>query len=181
MFPKDTNPAGNIFGGVILSYIDIAAGVAARTVTKHNTVTVCMNTVVFKRPVKVGDLCIFRTEIVKIGRTSVTVKVTVEADRDGTIIPVTEGEAVFVAVDEFDRPIPLDSPLGTLGEEQPQPTTETPNPVCNTENAASENAHADKHDHEHEQRGPCHGHAEPEVKKDKKKKKDKDKKKKKKK
>ncbi|MBN9397222.1 MAG: acyl-CoA thioesterase [Candidatus Melainabacteria bacterium] len=115
MFPKDTNPAGNIFGGVILSYIDIAAGVAARGVTHHRTVTVCMKEVVFEKPVKVGDICTFWTEIIKTGRTSITIRVRVEAERGGEIFPVTEGEAIFVAVDKLDRPIPLDSPLGTLG------------------------------------------------------------------
>ena len=115
MFPKDTNPAGNIFGGVILSYIDIAAGVAARGVTHHRTVTVCMKEVVFEKPVKVGDICTFWTEILKTGRTSITIRVRVEAERGGEIFAVTEGEAIFVAVDKLDRPIPLDSPLGTLG------------------------------------------------------------------
>jgi acyl-CoA thioesterase YciA len=115
MFPKDTNPSGNIFGGVILSNIDIAAGVAARSATMHRTVTVCMKEVIFERPVKVGDILTFWADIIKTGRTSVTIRVKVEAERRGQTIPVTEGEAIFVAVDEKDRPIPLDSPLGTQG------------------------------------------------------------------
>jgi acyl-CoA thioesterase YciA len=115
MFPKDTNPSGNIFGGVILSNIDIAAGVAARAATMHRTVTVCMKEVIFERPVKVGDILTFWADIIKTGRTSVTIRVKVEAERRGQTIPVTEGEAIFVAVDEKDRPIPLDSPLGTQG------------------------------------------------------------------
>lgn len=115
MFPRDTNPAGNIFGGVILSYIDIAAGVAARTVTRHNTVTVCMKEVVFKEPVKVGDILTFWADVVKVGRTSITIRVKVDATRGNRVIAVTEGETVFVAVDKFDRPIPVDAPVGTLG------------------------------------------------------------------
>jgi len=115
MFPKDTNPSGNIFGGVILSNIDIAAGVAARAATMHRTVTVCMKEVIFERPVKVGDILTFWADIIKTGRTSVTIRVKVEAERRGQTIPVTEGEAIFVAVDEKDRPIPLDSPIGTQG------------------------------------------------------------------
>jgi acyl-CoA thioesterase YciA len=115
MFPKDTNPSGNIFGGVILSNIDIAAGVAARAVTLHRTVTVLMKEVQFRLPVKVGDILTFWADVVRTGRTSVTIRVRVEADRRGEIIPVTEGEAIFVAVDEKDRPIPLDSPPGTQG------------------------------------------------------------------
>ncbi|MFA6213581.1 MAG: hotdog domain-containing protein [Candidatus Obscuribacterales bacterium] len=119
MFPKDTNPSGNIFGGVILSNIDIAAGVAARAATMHRTVTVCMKEVIFKRPVKVGDILTFWADIIKTGRTSVTIRIKVEAERRGETIPVTEGEAIFVAVDEKDRPIPLDSPLGTQGVDDP--------------------------------------------------------------
>lgn len=108
MFPADTNPAGNIFGGVILSYIDIAAGVATRKLTKHNTVTVCMKEVVFKEPVKVGDILTFWTEVVRVGHTSMTIRVKVEATRGDRVIQVTEGETVFVAVDKNDRPVPLD-------------------------------------------------------------------------
>ena len=123
MFPKDTNPSGNIFGGVILSNIDIAAGVAARAATMHRTVTVCMKEVIFKRPVKVGDILTFWADIIKTGRTSVTIRIKVEAERRGETIPVTEGEAIFVAVDEKDRPIPLDSPLGTQGVDDPAEVT----------------------------------------------------------
>ena len=126
MFPKDTNPSGNIFGGVILSNIDIAAGVAARAATMHRTVTVCMKEVIFKRPVKVGDILTFWADIIKTGRTSVTIRVKVEAERRGETIPVTEGEAIFVAVDEKDRPIPLDSPIGTQGVDDPADVTVQP-------------------------------------------------------
>lgn len=125
MFPKDTNPSGNIFGGVILSNIDIAAGVAARSATMHRTVTVCMKEVIFERPVKVGDILTFWADIIKTGRTSVTIRVKVEAERRGQTIPVTEGEAIFVAVDEKDRPIPLDSPLGTQGVDPTDSSTAT--------------------------------------------------------
>ena len=125
MFPKDTNPWGSIFGGVILSNIDIAASVATRSITRHRAVTVCMKEVVFKQPVKVGDILTFWTDVIKVGRTSVTIRVKVEAERRGEniherlgeTIPVTEGEVTFVAVDDQDRPIPLDSPIGTLGTE----------------------------------------------------------------
>lgn len=141
MFPADTNPSGNIFGGVILSHIDIAAGVAAKQVTHHRTVTVCMKEVVFKKPVKVGDILTFWTDILKVGRTSVTIRVKVEAERRGKIIHVTEGEAIFVAVDEQDRPIALDSPLGTQGVDvaetadpasasAPAPVTAAPAPAA---------------------------------------------------
>lgn len=129
MFPKDTNPSGNIFGGVILSNIDIAAGVAARSATMHRTVTVCMKEVIFERPVKVGDILTFWADIIKTGRTSVTIRVKVEAERRGQTIPVTEGEAIFVAVDEKDRPIPLDSPLGTQGVDPADSTATAAGPA----------------------------------------------------
>ncbi|MBK7840175.1 MAG: hypothetical protein IPJ49_21340 [Candidatus Obscuribacter sp.] len=116
MFPKDTNPSGNIFGGIILSHIDIAGAVAARQLTPHRVVTVTMDAVLFKRPVVVGDILTCWTEIVKKGRTSIKVKILVEAERQGKIIHVTEGTATYVAVDEQHRSIPWDSPVGTQGE-----------------------------------------------------------------
>jgi len=109
MFPKDTNPSGNIFGGIILSHIDVAGAIAARLHSKHRMVTVCMKEVVFKRPVKVGDILTCWTDVVAKGRTSVTVKIKVEAERHGEVIHVTDGEAIYVAVDAQDRPIALDS------------------------------------------------------------------------
>ena len=109
MFPADTNPAGNIFGGIILSHIDVAGAIAARLHSKHRMVTVCMKEVVFQKPVKVGDILTCWTDVVKVGRTSVTVKIRVEAERQGEVIHVTDGEAIYVAVDNDDKPIPLDS------------------------------------------------------------------------
>jgi len=109
MFPKDTNPSGNIFGGIILSHIDVAGAIAARLHSKHRMVTVCMKEVVFKKPVKVGDILTCWTDVTAKGRTSVTVKIRVEAERHGEIIHVTDGEAIYVAVDNQDRPIALDS------------------------------------------------------------------------
>lgn len=116
MFPKDTNPSGNIFGGIILSHIDIAGAVAAKQLTPHRVVTVTMDAVLFKRPVVVGDILTCWTEIVKKGRTSIKVKILVEAERQGQIIHVTEGTATYVAVDEQHRSIPWDSPVGTQGQ-----------------------------------------------------------------
>jgi acyl-CoA thioesterase YciA len=108
LMPRDTNAWGTIFGGVILSYIDLAGGVEARKTGGHTFVTVAMREVVFHHPVYVGDLVSFYTRTERIGRTSVTVKVMVEAARrDGRRIKVTEAEAVYVAVDENRRPIPV--------------------------------------------------------------------------
>lgn len=113
MFPKDTNPSGNIFGGIILSHIDIAGAIAAKQLTEHRVVTVAMDTVIFKKPVLIGDILTCWTEVIKKGRTSIQVKVTVEAERHGEIISVTEGNATYVAVDKDHSPVPWNTPLGT--------------------------------------------------------------------
>jgi len=110
LMPKDTNAHGTIFGGVILSYIDIAAAIEARKHTLKKIVTKAMHEVVFVAPVFVGDIVSLYTSLVRIGRTSITVKVLVEADRvkhPGELVRVTEAEVVYVAVDAHRRPIPV--------------------------------------------------------------------------
>ena len=110
LMPKDTNAHGTIFGGVILSYIDIAAAIEVRKHTLKKIVTKAMHEVVFVAPVHVGDLVSFYTELVRIGRTSITIKVLVEADRvrqPGERVVVTEAEVVYVAIDENRRPVPI--------------------------------------------------------------------------
>ena len=110
MMPRDTNPAGTIFGGVILSYIDQAGAEEARRHGADRVVTVAMKEVVFHEPVYVGDLVSFNTSLVSCGRTSVTVIVTVEAARSGarnTLARVTDAEITYVNVDADGRPIPL--------------------------------------------------------------------------
>jgi acyl-CoA thioesterase YciA len=119
LLPKDTNAYGTIFGGVILSNIDLASAVEARRVAAHRYVTKAMHEVEFHEPVFVGDLVDFYTETIRIGRTSVTVKVSVEAERwgrppsvagttgHGERVKVTEAEVVLVAVDQFGRPVPI--------------------------------------------------------------------------
>ena len=110
LMPKDTNAHGTIFGGVILSYIDIAAAIEVRKHTSKQIVTKAMHEVVFVAPVFVGDIVSFYTELVRIGRTSITIKVLVEADRvksPGERARVTEAEVVYVAVDENRRPVPV--------------------------------------------------------------------------
>lgn len=110
MMPKDTNPLGSIFGGHILSLIDQAAGQHARTIAPKKYVTKIMREVSFHAPVYVGDSVSFYTETMKLGTTSVTVKVEVEALRgvDGVqSCKVTSAEVVMVAVDKDNRPIPI--------------------------------------------------------------------------
>ena len=111
LLPKDTNALGTIFGGVILSHIDLASAVEARKVARRRYVTKAMREVEFHEPVFLGDIVNFFTETVRVGRTSITVKVTVEAERwgggEGERVMVTQAEVVLVAVDEQGRPTPV--------------------------------------------------------------------------
>jgi acyl-CoA thioesterase YciA len=112
MLPKDTNPLGTIFGGVILSHIDLASAVEARRTARRRWVTKAMREVEFHEPVFLGDIVNFFTETVRVGRTSITVRVEVEAERwggghRGEHVKVTEAEVVLVAVDESWRPVPI--------------------------------------------------------------------------
>jgi acyl-CoA thioesterase YciA len=114
MMPRDTNPQGTIFGGVLLSYIDQAGAVAAREYQPHRFVTVAMDKVEFKQPVFVGDVLSFHAQVVKVGRTSLTVHVSVESQRFADpreVVPVTEAELVYVAVNENREPVPVGRPL----------------------------------------------------------------------
>ena len=112
MMPRDTNVHGTIFGGIILSYIDQAGAVAARGHGCFNVVTVAMDRVVFHEPVYVGDLVSFRTRTVHVGRTSMRIRVTVEAMRyaDNALVTVTDAEVVYVNVGPDRRPAPIPGP-----------------------------------------------------------------------
>jgi acyl-CoA thioesterase YciA len=111
LLPKDTNELGTIFGGVILSHIDLASAVEARKIAPHRYVTKAMREVEFHQPVRLGDVVNFFTETARVGRTSLTVRVSVEAERwaDGGCqrVQVTEAEVVLVAVDTAGRPTPI--------------------------------------------------------------------------
>ncbi len=111
LLPKDTNALGTIFGGVILSHIDLASAVEARKMAARRYVTRFMREVEFHQPVFLGDIVSFFTETVRVGRTSITVKVTVEAERwgagRGEKVKVTEAEVVLVAVGPDGRPTPV--------------------------------------------------------------------------
>lgn len=110
LLPRDTNAHGTIFGGILLSQIDLAGAVEARRHTAHRVVTVAMKQVEFHRPVFVGDVISFYTKLIRKGRTSVTVHVDVEArrhDAPDTVAQVTEAEVIFVAVDDDGNKRPL--------------------------------------------------------------------------
>ncbi len=110
MLPRDTNPGGTIFGGVILSHLDQAGGIEARKHADKLFVTVAMRGVEFIAPVYVGDVVSFYTRTIRIGRTSVTVGIIVEAMRyhnSNEVVRVMEAEAIYVAVDDQRKPIPV--------------------------------------------------------------------------
>jgi acyl-CoA thioesterase YciA len=104
MMPRDTNAHGTVFGGIILSYIDVAGGVEAIRHTKHERfVTVAMKEVIFHEPVYIGDLVSFYARTLNVGKTSITIHVDVEAERfgmHGQKVKVTSAEVTFVAINQ---------------------------------------------------------------------------------
>jgi acyl-CoA thioesterase YciA len=110
MMPRDLNAHGTIFGGIILSHIDQAGVVEAYQHSDHKLVTVALREVKFIAPVFVGDLVSFYAEILKIGTTSITVRVTVDAKRAAPphdTVRVTAAEVIYVAVDDAGKPTPV--------------------------------------------------------------------------
>jgi acyl-CoA thioesterase YciA len=111
--PRDTNAAGDIFGGWIMSQVDIAGSLAAARRARGRIVTVAVNAFHFKKPVFVTDVVSFYAEVVKTGTTSVTVDVQVFAERGryspdgGEVVKVTEAVLTYVAIDEQGRKRPL--------------------------------------------------------------------------
>jgi len=116
MMPRDTNAHGTVFGGIILSYIDVAGGVEAVRHTKHERfVTVAMKEVIFHEPVFIGDLVSFYARTLKVGNTSITVHVDVEAERfgmHGQKVKVTSAEVTFVAINQFREKVKIGSQAG---------------------------------------------------------------------
>lgn len=114
--PRDTNQHGTIFGGVLLSYIDQAGAVGARHEMRcagwpdRRIVTVAMKSVEFNRPVFVGDVVSFWSQVIHLGKTSISMRVSVEAERDGKVQKLTQAEVTYVAVELVDnvpRPVPI--------------------------------------------------------------------------
>lgn len=113
MQPQDTNALGSIFGGVILSEIDLAAAITAHRLHPDRIVTVAMDKIEFKEPVFVGDLVSFFGTVTRVGRTSITVAIAVWAERrlNGyDCCLVTEATVTMVAVDENFKPVPVSHP-----------------------------------------------------------------------
>lgn len=107
--PADTNPAGDIFGGWLMSQMDMAGEITARQRTRSRVVTVAVNAMTFHEPVHVGDVVSCYTLIERVGRTSITVKIEAVAMRQdsGKNVPVTEGVFVYVALDKNGHPTPV--------------------------------------------------------------------------
>lgn len=103
--PKDTNASGDIFGGWLLSQMDVAGGIAAAEVAVGRVATVAIDGMAFLTPVHVGAVVTCYTDVLEVGRTSVRimVEVWINSKHDGEPIKVTEGEFVFVAIDENGR------------------------------------------------------------------------------
>jgi acyl-CoA thioesterase YciA len=111
--PADTNQHGDIFGGWIMSQVDIAGGVLAAQRARGRVATVAVNSFAFKQPVRVGDVVTFFAEITRTGTTSITVGVEVYAQRDPDdtqTVKVTEASLTYVAVDATGRPRVLPGP-----------------------------------------------------------------------
>ena len=108
--PADTNPAGDIFGGWLMSQMDSAGGMAAVQRCGGRVVTVAVNAMVFHRPVKVGDILCVYTDIVRVGRSSMHIRIEVWVRRFISNLheKVTEGEFTYVAIDENGRSRPVD-------------------------------------------------------------------------
>jgi len=107
--PADANPSGDIFGGWVLSQMDIAGGVKASARAKGRVATVAIDAMTFHLPVYVGDVLCVYAEVEKVGRTSITVHLEAWAlrQRNGERVRVTEGRFIFVALDEQGRPRPV--------------------------------------------------------------------------
>jgi acyl-CoA thioesterase YciA len=108
--PADSNANGDIFGGWVMAQVDLAGSVLPARYAKGRMATVAVNQFIFKQPVRVGDILSFYSEVTKVGRTSVTVKVEVFAERfqsQGQYVKVTEASLTYVAIDEAGRPRPI--------------------------------------------------------------------------
>ncbi|MDB9971334.1 acyl-CoA thioesterase [Alphaproteobacteria bacterium] len=109
--PADTNPSGDIFGGWVLSQMDLAGSVLARQITKKRVTTVAVDKMRFHKPIMVGDIVSFYTEVNRTGNTSITIDITTMVTRKNNLlgedqaIMVTEGKFVYVCIDAKGKPI----------------------------------------------------------------------------
>ena len=108
--PADTNGNGDIFGGWVMAHVDLAGAVIPARYVQGRMATVAVNEFIFKQPVRVGDILSFYANVSRIGRTSISVKVEVYAERfgaQGQFVKVTEASLTYVAIDDEGRPRPI--------------------------------------------------------------------------
>ena len=108
--PADCNANGDIFGGWVMAQVDLAGSVIPARYAEGRMATVAVNEFSFKQPVRVGDILSFYSELTRVGRTSMTVKVEVYAERfrsQGRYIKVTEASVTYVAIDDAGQPRPV--------------------------------------------------------------------------
>ncbi|NIA67248.1 acyl-CoA thioesterase [Pelagibius litoralis] len=121
--PADANPSGDIFGGWVLSQMDIAGGITAGTHAAGRVATVAVDAMTFHRPVYVGDVLCTYADIIRSGRTSIAIHIEAWAQRgrQGERVKVTQGVFTFVAIDDQGRPRPLSESAPEPAKEQPIP------------------------------------------------------------
>ncbi|MBN9585126.1 MAG: acyl-CoA thioesterase [Afipia sp. 62-7] len=114
--PADTNQNGDIFGGWLLSQMDIAGGIYASKVSQSRTVTVAIEAMTFRKPVYVGDVVSVYASTVRIGRTSISVHVEawVQRRKESQLILVTDGNYTYVAIDDNGHPQPIAQPVSSV-------------------------------------------------------------------
>ena len=114
--PADTNQNGDIFGGWLLSQMDIAGGIYASKVSQSRTVTVAIGAMNFRKPVYVGDVVSVYASTVRIGRTSISVHVEawVQRRKESQLILVTDGNYTYVAIDDNGHPQPIAQPVSSV-------------------------------------------------------------------
>jgi acyl-CoA thioesterase YciA len=112
--PKDTNANGDIFGGWIVSQMDLGAGIAAKARSRGRAATVAIDKMTFKRPLRIGDVVSCYAAIDHVGRTSMTISIEIWAEHAANVADdlqlFTEGTFIFVAIDEYGQPRPVDEP-----------------------------------------------------------------------
>jgi acyl-CoA thioesterase YciA len=111
--PADTNPYGDIFGGWVLSHMDLAGSVLARQITKNRVTTIAVDKMRFHKPIMIGDIVSFYTEVSKTGNTSITIDIVTMVNRkddklgEDQAIKVTEGKFVYVCIDSNGKPVAI--------------------------------------------------------------------------
>lgn len=117
--PGDTNPDGDMFGGWVMSQMDLGAWIQARKHTHHRVVTVAVENLVFHKPVFVGDCVVVYATTARVGRSSVTIEIDVMVERKESreVERVTEGRFIFVAIDNAWQSVPLSARVGSTPPE----------------------------------------------------------------